>query len=143
MSLDFILEHCSHRHEHPDELRPVAPEYLARVIELILNLLVSHSLSPKSASVETLLTILADEHEVGRSISEQIMGWFGTIAHGKWTVNVDAIVREVGLAILRLHRVSCGPLATFLGVMCSCSVARAYHKRRSLRQMEGISRRCV
>jgi len=96
-----------------DELRPIAQDYLARVIELILNILVSHSLSPKDASVETLLTALADEHEVGRSISEQIMGWFGTIAHGKWTVNIDAIVREVGLAILRPHRVSCGPPATF------------------------------
>ena len=45
------------------ELRPIAPAYLSRVIELSLNSLVSLSLPHDSASVEKLSTALADEHE--------------------------------------------------------------------------------
>ena len=58
-----------------------------------------------SASVEALSTELAGGHEVSRAVSTQIMSWFGEIQDGKWKMDVNAVVREVGLGVLRNHRV--------------------------------------
>ena len=90
---------------YADELRPIAPEFLNHFLELILNLLVSLSMKHTSAPVEGLLSTLADDHEVSRAVSEQVMKWFGEIKDGKWTMDVPSIVKEVGLGILRKHRV--------------------------------------
>jgi len=90
---------------YADELRPIAPEYLNHFLELILNLLVSLSMKHTSAPVEGLLSALADDHEVSRAVSEQVMKWFGEIKDGKWAMDVPSIVKEVGLGILRNHRV--------------------------------------
>jgi len=71
---------------------------------LILNLLVSLSMNHASASVEDLCSALADNYEVSRVVSTQIMSWFGEMADGKWRMDVDSIVKEAGLGILRNHR---------------------------------------
>jgi len=63
-------------------------------------------MSHTSASVEDLCSALADNHEVSRVVSTQIMSWFGEIRDGKWKMDVDLIVKEMGLGILRNHRVS-------------------------------------
>jgi len=86
------------------ELRPIAPSYLDTLLELVLNLLVSLSMQHTSASVEALSTALVEGHEVSRAVSTQIMSWFGEIQDGKWKMDVNAIVREVGLGVLRNHR---------------------------------------
>ena len=59
-----------------------------------------------SASVEALSAALAEGHEVSRAVSTQIMSWFGEIIDGKWKMDVNAIVREVGLGVLRNHKVT-------------------------------------
>ncbi|KAG5650583.1 hypothetical protein H0H81_011722 [Sphagnurus paluster] len=56
-------------------------------------------------SLEILSSSLADDHEVPRSVSTQVMSWFGTIKDGKWKMEVDALIKEVGLGILRHHQV--------------------------------------
>lgn len=58
-----------------------------------------------SASVEGLIAALAGDHEVPRMVSTQIMSWFGELKDGRWNMDIDAVVREVGLGILRNHRV--------------------------------------
>jgi sister chromatid cohesion protein DCC1 len=58
-----------------------------------------------SASVEKLCSALAENHEVSRVVSTQIMSWFGVIKDGRWEMDVEAIVKEMGLGILRNHRV--------------------------------------
>ncbi|KAK0453541.1 sister chromatid cohesion protein Dcc1 [Armillaria borealis] len=83
------------------ELRPIAPAYLKSILEMILNLLVSHSLSHAATSVEVLSSALADVHEVPRTVSTQVMSWFGEIRQGIWKMDVTGVVREVGLNILR------------------------------------------
>lgn len=88
-----------------DELRPIAPEYLISLLELILNLLVSQSMKHDAAPIEDLLTALADDHEVSRAVSEQILDWFGDTKDGKWSMDILAIVKEIGLGILRNYRV--------------------------------------
>ncbi|KAG6866448.1 hypothetical protein C0991_003966 [Blastosporella zonata] len=85
------------------QLRPIAPTYLDRLLELFLNVLIALSLSHESASVEALSSSLADDHEVPRSISTQVMSWFGEIKDGKWKMDVNALLKEVGLGILRYH----------------------------------------
>jgi len=87
-----------------DELRPIAPAYLTQLLELILNLLVSQSMKHEAAPIEDLLTILAEDHEVPRAVSEQIITWFGATKEGKWSVDILAIVKEIGLGILRNYR---------------------------------------
>lgn len=58
--------------------------------------------------IEKLCTALADEHDVPRTVSVQVMGWFGDIneLEGRWTMNVDAVVREAGLGILKESKVN-------------------------------------
>ena len=55
----------------------------------------------------TLLSALEDEHDIRRAVSRQVIAWFGTIKeeYGTWEMDVDAVIREVGLGILRAYRV--------------------------------------
>ncbi|GLB33888.1 putative sister chromatid cohesion protein Dcc1 [Lyophyllum shimeji] len=86
------------------ELRPISRPYLDRLLELILNVLIALSLPHNSAPVEALSSSLADEHDVPRTVSTQVMSWFGTMQHGKWKMDVNALIKEVGLGVLRHHR---------------------------------------
>jgi len=89
----------------PDELRPIAPAYLSHLLELILNLLVSLSMKHNSVPVEDLISALADHHEVRRAVSKQVICWFGETKESKWAMDVAAVVREIGLGIVRNHKV--------------------------------------
>jgi sister chromatid cohesion protein DCC1 len=84
------------------------------VLELILNVLVALSLPHDAARVERLTTALSIDHDVPRHVSTQVMQWFGTIDGGKWVMDVAALVREVGLGILRNHQVR---ISTVLGAL--------------------------
>lgn len=59
-----------------------------------------------SASLEGLTSALSNDHEVPRTVSTQIMSWFGELKDGRWKMDIEAVVREVGLGILRNHRAS-------------------------------------
>ncbi|KAG7096867.1 hypothetical protein E1B28_004274 [Marasmius oreades] len=85
-------------------LRPIASSYLSRIIELVLNTLVSQSIDHKVASVERLSAILLDDHEIPRPISTQVMSWFGTIEDGTWCMDVASVIKECGLTLLRRHK---------------------------------------
>lgn len=85
-------------------LRPISLTYLNQLLELVLNLLVSLSQPHTGASVEDISSALADGHEVSRVVSTQVMSWFGGIHQGKWSIDVDCMIREVGLGILRNHK---------------------------------------
>lgn len=93
------------RHRLIDELRPIAPAYLACLLGFILNLLVSQSMKLDAAPMADVLTTLAEDHEVPTAVSEQIIAWFGDTKEGKWDVDIVAIVKEIGLGILRNYRV--------------------------------------
>ncbi|KAL0576923.1 Ctf8p and Ctf18p associating protein [Marasmius crinis-equi] len=88
------------------ELRPIAPAYLSHIIELILNSLVSNAIDHTAASVENLCTILSENHEVPRLISTQVMSWFGNIQDGHWRMDVQSVIREAGLSVLKSHQTS-------------------------------------
>jgi sister chromatid cohesion protein DCC1 len=89
----------------PGNLRPISLTYLNQLLELVLNLLVSLSQPHTCASVEDISSALANGHEVPRVVSAQVMSWFGDIHQGKWKIDVDCVIREVGLGILRNHKV--------------------------------------
>ncbi|KII92104.1 hypothetical protein PLICRDRAFT_461184 [Plicaturopsis crispa FD-325 SS-3] len=86
------------------ELRPIAPDHLNTILELILNCLVALSLQHDAASVEDLTATLADEHEVPRTVSTQVMEWFGEIQQGLWKMDIRAVATQMGLGILRHHK---------------------------------------
>ena len=86
-------------------LRPIAPVHLDTILELLLNYLVSLSLSHDAASVEDLVSALVEAHDVPREVSSQVMGWFGQVDEGTWKMDVKAVVAEIGLGILRHHKV--------------------------------------
>ncbi|KAJ8086718.1 Ctf8p and Ctf18p associating protein [Marasmius tenuissimus] len=86
------------------ELRPIAPGYLSRIIELILNSLASYSIDYRAISVEKLSTILMENHEVPSLISIQVMSWFGNIEEGNWRMNVQSVIKEAGLTVLKSHK---------------------------------------
>ncbi|KAH7888573.1 sister chromatid cohesion protein Dcc1 [Phlebopus sp. FC_14] len=86
------------------QLRPIAPAHLSTILELLLNYLISLSLPHDAAPIEELVSTLADEHEIPRQVSTQIVSWFGNIKGELWEMDVDAVVSEIGLGILRHHK---------------------------------------
>jgi hypothetical protein len=69
--------------------------------------LVSFSQSHDSASVLELCRSLEYEHEVRREVTLQVMRWFGEVdgADELWKMDVEMVVRQIGLGILRWHKV--------------------------------------
>lgn len=59
----------------------------------------------ESAPVWELVGALQDEHQIPSQVSEQVMSWFGEIQHGRWAMNVDAVLKQVGIGILRNYKV--------------------------------------
>ncbi|TBU30244.1 sister chromatid cohesion protein Dcc1 [Dichomitus squalens] len=99
------------------ELRPIAPSHLTTILELLLTNLVSLSLSHTAAPILTLTSSLEDEHDIKRDVSRQVMSWFGRFDEdaGTWEMDVNAVIREVGLGILRAYRNEPTPEKAFLG----------------------------
>ncbi|KAL4266244.1 DCC1 family protein [Pleurotus pulmonarius] len=91
-------------------LRPITPSFLTHILELMLNLMVSLSLTPSRAPVHEIASTLADEDDIPLSVTHQIMVWFGEVnlREDKWTADVKLIVREIGLGLLREHGLGSG-----------------------------------
>lgn len=94
------------------ELRPMSLAYLNTVLELLLNTLVSNSFSAEEAPASDVADNLEHDHEVPRSISEQVMAWFGELSSGsalgpdvKWKVDIKGIVKQIGIGLLSNYRV--------------------------------------
>ncbi|KAF6762288.1 sister chromatid cohesion protein Dcc1 [Ephemerocybe angulata] len=68
-----------------DELRPISPSYLNNILELTAE-------RPR-------------DHGISRVVSSQVLAWFGEIqGGGKWKMNEDEVIKELGLGILREHK---------------------------------------
>jgi sister chromatid cohesion protein DCC1 len=69
--------------------------------------LVSLNLPHDAAPVLELSRSLEFEHEVRREVTLQVMRWFGQIddADERWEVDVEKVVRQVGLGVLRQYKV--------------------------------------
>ena len=91
------------------ELRPITLGYLNTILELILNTLVLLSASTDDASVLDIIDTLQADHDISPDVSRQVMSWFGTINSSSrsetWNMDVDAVVRQLGLGILSVYRV--------------------------------------
>lgn len=85
-------------------LRPITPAHLSTILELLLSYLVSLSLPHRAAAVDELVSAMADEHEIPREVSGQVISWFGPIKEGLWEMDVNAVVAEIGLGILRHYK---------------------------------------
>ena len=69
--------------------------------------LVSLSQPHNAPSVLELSRSLEFEHEVRREVTLEVMRWFGQVddADERWEMDVEKVVRQVGLGILRQHKV--------------------------------------
>lgn len=69
--------------------------------------LISLSQPHDAASVLELSRSLEFEHEVRREVTLQVMRWFGQVddADERWKMDVEKVVRQVGLGILRQYKV--------------------------------------
>ncbi|KAI0000385.1 sister chromatid cohesion protein Dcc1 [Russula vinacea] len=87
-------------------LRPLSPTYLHKILELLLMHLVSLSQPHDAASILELSQSLQYEHEVRREVTLQVMRWFGQVdgADERWEMDIEKVVRQVGLGILRQHK---------------------------------------
>ena len=65
--------------------------------------MVSLSLPSECVPLEQLVPVLVDEHDIPRTVSIQVMSWFGSIAQGQWKLKLDMLIKEVGLGVLRPH----------------------------------------
>ena len=65
--------------------------------------MVSLSLPFESVPLEQLVLVLADEHDIPRTVSIQVMSWFGSIAQGQWKLKLEMLIKEVGLGVLKPH----------------------------------------
>ncbi|CAK5275615.1 unnamed protein product [Mycena citricolor] len=89
-----------------NELRPIALSYLSSILETMLNLIIAQNMTPAAIPAEEVSATLADENEISRAVSSQVMGWFGEVRDdGMWTMDVEGVVKEIGLGVLRQHRV--------------------------------------
>ena len=51
---------------------------------------------------------LDEGHDINRKVTREVMSWFGHINEdGNWSMDVEGVIREVGLGILRSYRVRC------------------------------------
>ncbi|KAH9914024.1 uncharacterized protein B0H18DRAFT_1125886 [Fomitopsis serialis] len=96
------------------ELRPISPTYLNAILELLLTHLVSLSLPHDSASIDALCSTLQDGYDVRKDVCKQVMAWFGDMIDGEWCMDKTAVVREIGLGMLRPYREESIPLDEFL-----------------------------
>ncbi|KAI9572170.1 sister chromatid cohesion protein Dcc1 [Boletus coccyginus] len=85
-------------------LRPIVPVHLSTILELLLNYLILLRLSHEATPVDDLVSALADDHDVPRDVSNQVMSWFGQVEEGTWKMDVNAVVAEIGSGILRHYK---------------------------------------
>jgi sister chromatid cohesion protein DCC1 len=104
-----------------DALRPLSPSYLHKILELLLMHVVSLSQPHDAVSVLELSRSLEYDHEVKREVTLQVMRWFGEIdaTNERWKMNVQKVVRQVGLGVLRQHRVGGCSLCFFRSLSCT------------------------
>ena len=83
--------------------------YLHTILELLLTYLVALSQPHDAASVLELSSALESEHDVRREVTLQIMQWFGDVGGAKgeqlWNMDGSGVVRQIGLGLLRNHKV--------------------------------------
>jgi hypothetical protein len=104
--------------------------------------LVSLSQAHDAASVSVLSQTLEREHEVKREVTLQVMRWFGEVdaENESWNVDVEKVVRQVGLGVLRQHKV--GPVYIFFSeqvcIKCGRSLYRMTRCQRTSSWISGI-----
>ena len=123
------------------ELRPITLGYLNTILELILNTLVLLSASTDDASVLDIIDTLQADHDISPDVSRQVMPWFGRINSSSrsetWNMDVDAVVRQLGLGILSVYRVC---HSSGFSKTCSDTLPELFHcPNRFRKEMEGRS----
>ncbi|KZT26783.1 hypothetical protein NEOLEDRAFT_1162040 [Neolentinus lepideus HHB14362 ss-1] len=117
-------------------LRPISPSYLNMILELILNYLVSESLPHDAVPVDQLVSALEDDHEIRRQVTLQVLTWFGVIDGSIWEINVEEVLKQVALGILRHYKDEAIAEDEFIA-RWKRAVGDAFEAKVSLKLLEG------
>lgn len=81
---------------------------LSYILLLILDTIVINSQSPNCVSLFLLYDGLSSGHEIPHGVITQIVEWFGKVdkKKGVWKVDVDAVVKHIGLGVLSEYKVN-------------------------------------
>ena len=80
--------------------RPVAPEVLPKLLTAMLESLSVNDLDPKLLNVADLVAAMPQEHDMSAEVAENVVGWFTSGPPGAATLDVAAVVAELGRLLL-------------------------------------------
>lgn len=86
------------------------PGYLAKLLVLILNTIISSGMTIKDIHVPKLVKSLEDEHQIPQEVTRYLIRWFGEVKVDKWNIDREDIVRHIGLGMLTPYKVSFPPI---------------------------------
>jgi sister chromatid cohesion protein DCC1 len=90
---------------HLGILRQIPLAYLAKLLVLILNTVISSGITIKNIPVPRLAKGLEDEHQIPEEVTGYLVRWFGEVELDRWDMNREDVVRHVGLGMLTPHKV--------------------------------------
>ena len=86
-------------------LRQIPIAYLARLLVLILNTIISSGMTVKDIPASILIKDLEDEHQIPEEVTKNLIRWFGEVKSDRWNMDREDIVRHIGLGMLTLYKV--------------------------------------
>ncbi|KAG9057029.1 hypothetical protein FS842_008863 [Serendipita sp. 407] len=82
-------------------LRPLPPKHLNNILIKIFNSIVAHGLPRSGIPIKDLEEALESDYEIPRSVSRQVIEWYGGVEGDKWVMNENKALRQAGLGLLR------------------------------------------
>ena len=86
-------------------LRQIPLAYLAKLLVLILNTIISSGMTVKDISVPTLVDGVGEEHQIPEDVTRCLIRWFGEVKLDKWNIDREDVVRHIGLGMLTQYKV--------------------------------------
>ena len=86
-------------------LRQIPLAYLAKLLVLILNTIISSGMTIKDIPVPKLIKGLEDEHQIPEEVTKNLIRWFGDVKLDRWTIDREDVVRHIGLGMLTPYKV--------------------------------------
>ena len=86
-------------------LRQIPLPYLAKLLVLILNTIISSGMTVKDIPVPKLINDLEDEHQIPEEVTKYLIRWFGEVKLDRWSIDREDVVRHIGLGMLTPYKV--------------------------------------
>lgn len=88
--------------------RPVAPKVLPKLLTAMLESLSVNDLDPKLLNLADLIAAMPQEHDMSTEVAENVVNWFASGPPGAATLDIAAVVAELGRSLLVNWRPAAG-----------------------------------